>query len=241
MLARDDRRPRRRPPPSLLATFERYYDAVPRGRARAEEVGPFTLFVADGGWPLLRPAAARAGPTPITARRRTPVCTTGSGSSRCRARSSGSTRPRRGSPSRSRRPRSRSSGAPCWSSTGSRGPGRHGARARPGPTRGRGDLRTSRAAVSVGFDNPGTRTGAAGLVERDQALTAQYADLHDVVAGVDASRPARLRPRSTTSRTWRPGRSAAAATRRSEGSPRSPAWESFRRTGVAAWPLSSPT
>ena len=29
----------------LLATFEPFYDAVPRGRAHAEEIGPFTLFV----------------------------------------------------------------------------------------------------------------------------------------------------------------------------------------------------
>ncbi|HEY7043834.1 MAG TPA: GNAT family N-acetyltransferase, partial [Nocardioidaceae bacterium] len=41
------------------------------------------------------------------------------------------------------------------------------------------DLRTSRAAVSVGFANPGTATGAAGIPERDQALTAKYAELHD--------------------------------------------------------------
>jgi hypothetical protein len=37
------------PTAALLSTLERYYDAVPRGRARAEEVGPFTLFVAEEG------------------------------------------------------------------------------------------------------------------------------------------------------------------------------------------------
>jgi ribosomal protein S18 acetylase RimI-like enzyme len=36
---------------SLLDRLDRYYDAVPRGRARVEEVGPFTLFVANSGWP----------------------------------------------------------------------------------------------------------------------------------------------------------------------------------------------
>jgi len=39
------------PTADLLATLERYYDAVPRGRARAQAVGPFTLFVAEEGWP----------------------------------------------------------------------------------------------------------------------------------------------------------------------------------------------
>ena len=39
------------PRPALLDRIERYYDAVPRARARTEEIGPFTLFVAHGGWP----------------------------------------------------------------------------------------------------------------------------------------------------------------------------------------------
>jgi hypothetical protein len=35
----------------LLAAIEAYYDAVPRSAARAEAIGPFTLFVNDGpGW-----------------------------------------------------------------------------------------------------------------------------------------------------------------------------------------------
>jgi ribosomal protein S18 acetylase RimI-like enzyme len=38
--------------PELLDRLETYYDAVPRGRADPEEVGPFTLFVARGGWPF---------------------------------------------------------------------------------------------------------------------------------------------------------------------------------------------
>ncbi len=37
---------------ALLARLERYYDAVPRTAARAEDFGPLTLFVTDGpGWP----------------------------------------------------------------------------------------------------------------------------------------------------------------------------------------------
>jgi ribosomal protein S18 acetylase RimI-like enzyme len=36
-------------PTALLAAIESYYDAVPRPVARTEEVGPFTLFVAEEG------------------------------------------------------------------------------------------------------------------------------------------------------------------------------------------------
>ncbi|MDX2709629.1 GNAT family N-acetyltransferase [Streptomyces sp. PA03-6a] len=43
----------------LLDRLERYYDAVPRAGARAEEHGPLTLFVREGvGWPFY------ARPTP---------------------------------------------------------------------------------------------------------------------------------------------------------------------------------
>ncbi len=38
-------------PDSLLPRLERYYDAAPRTRARVEEVGPFTLFIAATGHP----------------------------------------------------------------------------------------------------------------------------------------------------------------------------------------------
>ncbi|MBA2560103.1 MAG: GNAT family N-acetyltransferase, partial [Propionibacteriales bacterium] len=45
---------------ALLEQLDRYYDAAPRGRARTEEVGPFTLFVATSGWPYYaRPSRAR--------------------------------------------------------------------------------------------------------------------------------------------------------------------------------------
>jgi ribosomal protein S18 acetylase RimI-like enzyme len=43
---------------TLLGTIERYYDAVPRAAARVERIGPFMLFVKQGGgWPYYaRPA-----------------------------------------------------------------------------------------------------------------------------------------------------------------------------------------
>ncbi|WP_033825738.1 GNAT family N-acetyltransferase [Kitasatospora sp. MBT63] len=49
---------------SLLDQIERYYDAVPRSSARAEDFGPLTLFVPTAGsWPFYgRPALAWQGP-----------------------------------------------------------------------------------------------------------------------------------------------------------------------------------
>src|SRR5215211_7900586 len=50
---------------ALLATLEDYFDAVPRDAARAEEIGPFTLFVQEqGGWPYY--ARPRRGATAFT-------------------------------------------------------------------------------------------------------------------------------------------------------------------------------
>ncbi|MER7757264.1 GNAT family N-acetyltransferase [Kitasatospora sp. NPDC097643] len=48
----------------LLDEIERYYDAVPRGAARAEDFGPLTLFVREGaGWPYYaRPTLGHDGP-----------------------------------------------------------------------------------------------------------------------------------------------------------------------------------
>ncbi|MEU7040314.1 GNAT family N-acetyltransferase [Streptomyces varsoviensis] len=49
-----------------LARLERYYDAVPRSGARAEDFGPLTLFVREGegaGWPYYaRPTPGHRGP-----------------------------------------------------------------------------------------------------------------------------------------------------------------------------------
>jgi ribosomal protein S18 acetylase RimI-like enzyme len=51
---------------SLLDRVEAYYDAVPRTSARAEALGPLTLFVAEGpGWPYYaRPRLGAAAVTP---------------------------------------------------------------------------------------------------------------------------------------------------------------------------------
>jgi N-acetylglutamate synthase-like GNAT family acetyltransferase len=48
----------------LLAQLERYYDTVPRRFARAEECGPFTLFLGEpGGWVYYaRPRHGGSGP-----------------------------------------------------------------------------------------------------------------------------------------------------------------------------------
>ena len=51
---------------ALLATLETYFDAVPRQAARAEAIGPFTLFVQErGGWPYY--ARPSVGATAFTA------------------------------------------------------------------------------------------------------------------------------------------------------------------------------
>jgi ribosomal protein S18 acetylase RimI-like enzyme len=51
---------------SQLQTIERYYDGVPRSIARAETIGPFTLFVNSGpGWPYY--ARPTLGATHFTA------------------------------------------------------------------------------------------------------------------------------------------------------------------------------
>ncbi len=50
----------------LLARLERYYDEAPRANADTEELGPFTIFVARGGWPYY--ARPRLGlDEPVTA------------------------------------------------------------------------------------------------------------------------------------------------------------------------------
>ncbi|MFF3886288.1 GNAT family N-acetyltransferase [Streptomyces sp. NPDC001914] len=52
------------PERALLDRLEEYYDAVPRHGARAEDVGPLTLFVREGrGWPFYaRPRRGWSGP-----------------------------------------------------------------------------------------------------------------------------------------------------------------------------------
>jgi ribosomal protein S18 acetylase RimI-like enzyme len=163
---------------TLLAAIERYYDAVPRTRARTEQVGPFTLFLTDVGWPYYgRPRLGLADAITAEDVRRlfdrerelgvpqsiewvdenTPglldtVRSVGVDVERC--------------------PLLVLSGDPRG------GPGT----ARildPAVPADAADLATSRAAVSVGFANPGTAAGRAGIEERNRAVTGKYADLHD--------------------------------------------------------------
>ncbi|MEO7746651.1 MAG: GNAT family N-acetyltransferase, partial [Actinomycetota bacterium] len=48
---------------TVLQRIEAFYDAVPRVSARAERVGPLTLFVREGvGWPYYARPGAQAGP-----------------------------------------------------------------------------------------------------------------------------------------------------------------------------------
>ena len=47
----------------MLRRIEAFYDAVPRPGARAERVGPLTLFVHEGvGWPCYARPSPGAGP-----------------------------------------------------------------------------------------------------------------------------------------------------------------------------------
>jgi ribosomal protein S18 acetylase RimI-like enzyme len=50
----------------LLQRIEGFYDLVPRASAHTEQIGPFTLFIADYGWPFYaRPSlGAREAATP---------------------------------------------------------------------------------------------------------------------------------------------------------------------------------
>jgi ribosomal protein S18 acetylase RimI-like enzyme len=170
--------PKTAPTDALLAILERYYDAVPRSRAGAEEVGPFTLFVATEGWPYYgRPRLGQTDAITLDDVRRL-------------------------------HDRQRELEVPLsieWVDQNTPGLGklleqeeipveRCPLLVLDGEPRGQAgtarvldpdhpqdveDLRTSRAAVTVGFSNPGTAAGPAGLVERDQALTSRYADLHE--------------------------------------------------------------
>ena len=75
-----------------LDAIETYYDTVPRAAATTEEVGPFTLFLAEEGtgWDFYaRPGSAGTRPSRPTTYA---GCSTGRSSSVARGRSSGSTR-----------------------------------------------------------------------------------------------------------------------------------------------------
>ncbi|MGA9345048.1 MAG: GNAT family N-acetyltransferase [Nocardioidaceae bacterium] len=176
-------------PADLLARLERYYDGVPRGRARAEEVGPFTLFVATSGWPYYaRPRLGVSGPFSaddvhdVLARQRelgvpqaiewvddtTPalydaVVAAGVPVERC--------------------PLLVLAGRP----SGDSGTARVLDVAVDADV---ADVAASRAAVSVGFANSGTAVGEAGVAEREAALTSKYAVVADTL--LDSMRAGRL-------------------------------------------------
>ncbi len=160
-----------------LDRLETYYDAVPRGRADAEDLGPFTLFVARSGWPYYaRPRLGGQRPTSAVEVRRvldrqreldvpfalewvaevTPgldaVATeAGMEVERC--------------------PLLVLDGDP----QGAAGTARM---LRPGDVH---DLAQSRAAISVGFETGGTATGAEGVAARDAAAGKGFALVDDLV------------------------------------------------------------
>jgi ribosomal protein S18 acetylase RimI-like enzyme len=163
---------------TLLERLEAYYDAVPRGRADTEEIGPFTLFVARSGWPYY--ARPRLGGTAtatvddvqrVLARQReldvprsfewvdetTPalgpvVEAAGVEVQRC--------------------PLLVLDGEPRGEAGTARMLGRGDAR----------ELALSRAAIAVGFDNAGTARGSAGIKERDASLGTGFAVVDDATA-----------------------------------------------------------
>lgn len=162
-----------------LQRLETYYDAVPRGRADVEEVGPFTLFVARSGWPYYaRPrlggnseAGAKAGVDDVRRvldRQRelqvpmafewvdetTPglvdvVAAAGLHIEHC--------------------PLLVLDGEPQ---------GAAGTARMLGPAE-VDDLGLSRAAISVGFENGGTATGSAGIEARDASLGTGFSLIDD--------------------------------------------------------------
>ncbi len=162
----------------ILQRLETYYDAVPRGRADAEDLGAFTLFVARSGWPYYaRPrlghdAAATVDDVRwVVDRQRqlgvpyafewvdetTPGLETvaveaGLQVERC--------------------PLLVLEGEPRGAAGTARmlGPGEVA------------DLALSRAAISVGFENSGTAGGTAGAAERDAALGTGFAVVDDAAA-----------------------------------------------------------
>ena len=163
---------------------------------------------------VLRQAAARRD-RPDHGSTTSTVCTPGSGSSGSPRRSSGSTRSRRGLPSWSRRPASRSTGAPCWCSTGEPR-GRAGtARVIDPDRRGLGGPAHVTGRHLGRLRQPGNGHGRRRLVERDQALDDAVRRPRRGLAG-DACEPASsLRPPSSTRRPGGRRRSAAAASCRS--------------------------
>jgi GNAT superfamily N-acetyltransferase len=168
---------------TLLDRLDRYYDAVPRARSRTEEVGPFTLFIADSGWPYYaRPSRSASGEAGIDDVHRVLA-------------------------------RQRELGVPQaieWvddlapslaDAVTAAGVGilrapllvlRGAPRGRPGAARMlRSDERdaivASRAAIAVAFAVGGTDSGEAGIAARDAGRDSEYAQVDDsVIARMDA-------------------------------------------------------
>lgn len=157
----------------LLDRLERYYDAVPRARSRVEQIGPFTLFIAESGWQFYaRPRLGEtAQATPDDVRRVL---------------------------ERQREldlPQSiewvdeitpglvdtvRAAGADvelCPLLVLVETPRGSVGTARMAEAKDEDVVRISQAAIAVGFANGGTSTGAAGVEERDTALAAGPAEL----------------------------------------------------------------
>lgn len=162
---------------ALLRRLEAYYDAVPRGRAHPHDIGPFTLFVANAGWPYYaRPRLGDAAPATADDVRRVLgrqrelevpqafewVAETTPGLEAA-ATEAGLTVER----------------CPLLVLEGDpRGDAGTARMLGPGEAR---DLALSRAAISVGFEAGGTAVGTEGVEERDAALGKGFAVVDDDV------------------------------------------------------------
>lgn len=162
---------------AVLATLERYYDAVPRHSADTVGIGPFTLFVARAGWPYY------ARPT-LGATTRPTVKDVG----RVLARQRELDLPQKLEWVDENAPGLADSATAA---------GMHVERCPllvlDGNPKGRAGsarmldageielIRLTQGAVSVGFANPGTSTGTAGGEERDAAAAALPATILDAL------------------------------------------------------------
>jgi ribosomal protein S18 acetylase RimI-like enzyme len=157
----------------LLARLERYYDEAPRANADAEEHGPFTIFVSQGGWPYYaRPRLGLA--EPVSASEVTAVL----------ARLEELGLPRSiewvDGTTPSLRPAAVAAGIEVEDYPLLVLDGDPVERLSPAVVRRLGpddpDLAAVRAAIHVGFDQDDTRTGPASVAERD-AKVAEDGDL----------------------------------------------------------------
>ncbi len=158
----------------LLDRLERYYDVVPRSRADVEKLGPFTLFVARAGWPYY--ARPRLGASDFTAddvrRVLDRQCTLGVPQS---VEWVHETTP--GLLAAAEEAGMSVQHCPLLVLYPDQLP------ERPDPEVARilgpeddVALRQSRAAVSLGFRDPGTDVGEEGIAERDALLAAEFAE-----------------------------------------------------------------